>query len=309
MSTLYTSMEQLIGKTPLLELTNIQKKLNLQARILAKLEFLNPAGSTQDRIAKALIDDAERSGRLKPGGTIVEPSSGNAGIGLCAVGVPRGYRVIIVMPEDMSLERRKLVKIYGGELVLTSKEGSIPEAIAKAEEIVNSTPGAIMTGQFSNPANPKIHYETTGKEIWEDAGCNIDFFTAGVGTGGSLTGVGQFLRRKNPNIKIVALEPKNAATLAGESFHPHAIQGIGDGLIPEVLDTTIYDELIKISDEEALEYTRMLARAEGLLVGTSSGAYLCSAVKLARRPENKGKTIATIFADSGMRYFSTELFD
>ncbi len=309
MSNIYTSMEQLIGRTPLLELTKIQNKLNLQARILAKLEYLNPAGSIKDRIAKAIIDDAESSGRLKPGGTIVEPSSGNAGIGFCAVAVPRGYRVIIVMPEDMSLERRKLVEIYGGELVLTSKEGSIPEAIAKANEIVKNTPGAIMAGQFSNEANSRIHYETTGREIYEDAGCRIDLFTAGIGTGGTITGAGHFLKRMNPQIKIVALEPEKAAILAGGSFNPHAIQGIGDGLIPEVLDTNIYDELIKISDEEALKYAKMLARVEGLLVGISSGAYLCSAVKLAKRPENKGKTIATIFADSGMRYFSTELFD
>lgn len=306
---LYYSVDQIIGSTPTMRLDRIKKALGLQADIFAKLEYLNPAGSAKDRIAKAMIDEAERSGRLKPGGTIIEPTSGNTGIGLCAVGVPRGYRVIIVMPEDMSEERRKLIKAYGGELVLTSAKGSLPEALAKVEELHQSIPGSILAGQFVNPANPGIHYEATARELWEDMRGEIDIFTAGMGTGGTITGVARFLKEQKPEIRIAALEPENAAALAGEESGTHAIQGIGDGFIPEVMDASLVDELLKISDEEALEYARLAARTEGLLVGISSGAYLAAAVKLAGRPENAGKNIATVFMDSGMRYFSTELFD
>lgn len=308
MSNIISSMDQLIGRTPLVRLEKIEKKLGLEAKLLAKLEYFNPAGSTKDRIAKAIIDDAERTGRLKAGGTIVEPTSGNTGIGLCAVGVPRGYRVIIVMPEDMSEERKKLIKIYGGELVLTSAAGSIPEAIAKAEEIAANTAGSILAGQFVNQANPQAHYDTTAQELWEDAGGDIDIFTAGIGTGGTITGIARYLKARKPDIEIVALEPTNAAMLAGRESGPHKIQGIGDGLIPDVLDTEIIDGLTEVTDDEAIEYARLIAKEEGYLVGISSGAALCSAVQLAKRPENKGKTIAALFADSGMRYFSTDLF-
>ena len=305
---LYHSMEQLIGNTPTILLDRTVNKLGLNAKIAAKLEYLNPAGSAKDRIAKAMIDKAEKDGVLKPGGTIIEPTSGNTGIGLCAVGVPRGYRVIIVMPEDMSLERRKLIKAYGGELVLTSAAGSLPEALAKSEELHRSIPGSILAGQFINPANPGIHYLTTAKELWEDMEGKIDIFVAGMGTGGTITGVARFLKEKDPSVTIAALEPENAAALAGEESGPHKIQGIGDGFVPEVMDASLVDELIKVSDEDALSYARLIANTEGLLVGISSGAYLAAAVQLARRKENEGKTIATVFMDSGMRYFSTELF-
>ena len=305
---LYHSMDQLIGNTPVMMLDRTVQKLGLKANIAAKLEYLNPAGSAKDRIAKAMIDKAEADGILKPGGTIIEPTSGNTGIGLCAVGVPRGYRVIIVMPEDMSLERRKLIKAYGGELVLTSAAGSLPEALAKSEELHKNIPGSILAGQFVNSANPDIHYRTTGRELWEDLDGKIDIFVAGMGTGGTITGVARFLKEQDPSVRIAALEPENAAALAGEKSGPHKIQGIGDGFIPEVMDPQLVDELLKVSDEDALKYARLVSSTEGLLVGISSGAYLAAAAELARRPENEGKTIATVFMDSGMRYFSTELF-
>ena len=256
-----------------------------------------------------MIDQAEAEGILKPGGTIIEPTSGNTGIGLCAVGVPRGYRVIIVMPEDMSEERRKLIKAYGGELVLTSAAGSLPEALAKVDELHRSIPGSIIAGQFINPANPGIHYEETARELWEDADGQIDVFVAGMGTGGTITGTARYLKEQKPDIRIVAMEPENAAVLQGEESGPHKIQGIGDGFVPDVMDPGLVDEMLKISDDEAFEYARMVSQTEGLLVGISSGGYLAAAVRLARRPENEGKTIATVFMDSGMRYFSTELFD
>ncbi|MCQ2561490.1 MAG: cysteine synthase A [Clostridia bacterium] len=309
MSNIYTSMDQIIGRTPLVRLEKIEKTLGLNNKLLAKLEYFNPAGSTKDRIAKAIIDDAEKTGRLLPGGTIVEPTSGNTGIGLCAVGISRGYRVIIVMPEDMSEERKKLIRIYGGELVETSAAGSIPEAIAKAEEIAASIPGSILAGQFVNQANPLAHYENTGRELWEDADGDIDIFTAGIGTGGTITGIARYRTAQNKEVQIVALEPANSALLAGGSAGPHAIQGIGDGLIPDVLDTGLIDGLTQITDEEAIEYARLIAREEGYLVGISSGAALASMVKIAKLPGNEGKTIAALFADSGMRYFSTELFE
>ena len=306
---LYTGIEQLIGNTPTLRLDRIRKALDLKADIVAKLEYPNPAGSTKDRIAKAMIEEAERSGRLKPGGTIVEPTSGNTGIALTALGTVRGYRVIIVMPEDMSEERKKLIRAYGGELVLTPAEGSVPAAIAKAKELAETIPGAIEAGQFVNQANPQIHYETTGRELFEDTNGNIDWFVAGMGTGGTITGIGRYLKEHKPSIRIAAMEPENAAILAGNVSRPHEIQGIGDGLIPDVMDISLVDELLTVSDEDALEYARLLTRTEGILAGISSGAYLKAAVDLARRPENEGKTIATLFADSGMRYFSTKLFD
>ena len=306
---LYNSIDQIIGSTPSMRLQRIKEKLGLKADIIAKLEYLNPAGSAKDRIAKAMIEQAEAEGILKPGGTIIEPTSGNTGIGLCAVGVPRGYRVIIVMPEDMSEERRKLIKAYGGELVLTSAAGSLPEALAKVDELHRSIPGSIIAGQFINPANPGIHYEKTARELWEDANGQIDVFVAGMGTGGTITGTARYLKEQKPDIRIVAMEPKNAAVLQGEESGPHKIQGIGDGFVPDVMDPGLVDEMLKISDDEALEYARMVSQTEGLLVGISSGGYLAAAVRLARRPENEGKTIATVFMDSGMRYFSTELFD
>ena len=305
---LYHSVDQLIGNTPVMMLERTVQKLGLKANIAAKLEYLNPAGSAKDRIAKAMIDRAEADGRLLPGGTIIEPTSGNTGIGLCAVGVPRGYRVIIVMPEDMSLERRKLIRAYGGELVLTSAEGSLPEALAKSEELHRTIPGSILAGQFINPANPEIHYRTTGRELWEDMDGRIDAFVAGMGTGGTITGIARYLKEQRPSIRIAALEPEKAAVLAGEESLPHKIQGIGDGFIPDVMDTSLVDELLKVSDDDALAYARFVSATEGLLVGISSGACLAAAVQLARRPEYEGRTIATVFMDSGMRYFSTELF-
>ena len=306
---LYNSIDQIIGSTPSMRLQRIKEKLGLKADIIAKLEYLNPAGSAKDRIAKAMIEQAEAEGILKPGGTIIEPTSGNTGIGLCAVGVPRGYRVIIVMPEDMSEERRKLIKAYGGELVLTSAAGSLPEALAKVDELHRSIPGSIIAGQFINPANPGIHYKETARELWEDTNGQIDVFVAGMGTGGTITGMARYLKEQKPDIRIVAMEPENAAVLQGEESGPHKIQGIGDGFVPDVMDPGLVDEMLKISDDEALEYARMVSQTEGLLVGISSGGYLAAAVRLARRPENEGKTIATVFMDSGMRYFSTELFD
>ena len=309
MKKLYNSIDQIIGRTPAMKLERTKKRLGLKADIVVKLEHLNPAGSVKDRVAISLISSAEKEGSLQPGGTIIEPTSGNTGIALSAIGVPKGYRVIIVMPENMSSERRKLIRAYGGELVLTSAEGSLPEALEKAREIHASIPGSIIAGQFDNEANPKAHYNGTGRELWEDTNGDIDLFVAGMGTGGTITGIARYLKERDPSIKVVAMEPENAAALAGEKSGAHSIEGIGDGFIPNVMDQSLIDELMKVSDEEAFYYARLVAETEGLLVGISSGGYLAAAVRLAKKNENNGKTIVTIFPDSGMRYYSTKLFD
>ncbi len=308
MSKIYTSADQLIGHTPLLELSNIEKALGLQARILAKLEYFNPAGSVKDRIAKAMLDDAEKTGKLKPGATIIEPTSGNTGIGLSSVAAARGYRIIIVMPETMSVERRQLMKAYGAELVLTEGSKGMKGAIAKAEELAASIPGSFIPGQFVNPANPKTHQETTGPEIWEDTDGNVDYFVAGVGTGGTLTGVGKFLKSKKGDVKIVAVEPADSPVLSKGTAGAHKIQGIGAGFVPDVLDTKIYDEIIPVQNESAFEAGKLVGKKEGVLVGISSGAALWAAIELAKRPENKGKTIVALLPDTGDRYLSTPLF-
>ncbi len=308
MSKIYTSADQLIGHTPLLELSNIEKALGLQARILAKLEYFNPAGSVKDRIAKAMLDDAEKTGKLKPGATIIEPTSGNTGIGLSSVAAARGYRIIIVMPETMSVERRQLMKAYGAELVLTEGSKGMKGAIAKAEELAASIPGSFIPGQFVNPANPKTHQETTGPEIWEDTDGNVDYFVAGVGTGGTLTGVGKFLKSKKNDVKIVAVEPADSPVLSKGTAGAHKIQGIGAGFVPDVLDTKIYDEIIPVQNESAFEAGKLVGKKEGVLVGISSGAALWAAIELAKRPENKGKTIVALLPDTGDRYLSTPLF-
>lgn len=308
MSKIYTSADQLIGHTPLLELSNIEKALGLQARILAKLEYFNPAGSVKDRIAKAMLDDAEKTGKLKPGATIIEPTSGNTGIGLSSVAAARGYRIIIVMPETMSVERRQLMKAYGAELVLTEGSKGMKGAIAKAEELAASIPGSFIPGQFVNPANPKTHQETTGPEIWEDTDGNVDYFVAGVGTGGTLTGVGKFLKSKKNDVKIVAVEPADSPVLSKGTAGAHKIQGIGAGFVPDVLDTKIYDEIIPVQNESAFEAGKLVGKKEGVLVGISSGATLWAAIELAKRPENKGKTIVALLPDTGDRYLSTPLF-
>lgn len=308
MSKIYQSADELIGKTPLLELTHIEKELGLQAKILAKLEYFNPAGSVKDRIAKAMIDDAEQKGILKPGSTIIEPTSGNTGIGLASVAAVRGYRIIIVMPETMSVERRQLMKAYGAELVLTEGSLGMKGAIAKAEELSKEIPGSFVAGQFVNPANPDIHRKTTGPEIWEDTDGNVDIFVAGVGTGGTITGVGQYLKGKNPDIKVVAVEPKSSAVLSTGVAGPHKIQGIGAGFVPEVLDTSVYDEIIPVENEDAFASVRLMGRKEGVLVGISSGAALHAAIELGKRQENKGKTIVVLLPDTGDRYLSTPLF-
>ncbi len=308
MSKIYTSADQLIGHTPLLELSNIEKALGLQARILAKLEYFNPAGSVKDRIAKAMLDDAEKTGKLKPGATIIEPTSGNTGIGLSSVAAARGYRIIIVMPETMSVERRQLMKAYGAELVLTEGSKGMKGAIAKAEELAASIPGSFIPGQFVNPANPKTHQETTGPEIWEDTDGNVDYFVAGVGTGGTLTGVGKFLKSKKGDVKIVAVEPADSPVLSKGTAGAHKIQGIGAGFVPDVLDTKIYDEIIPVQNESAFETGKLVGKKEGVLVGISSGAALWAAIELAKRPENKGKTIVALLPDTGDRYLSTPLF-
>ena len=308
MSNIYTSADQLIGKTPLLELTHIEKAHDLKAKIVAKLEYFNPAGSVKDRIAKAMIDDAEAKGLLKPGSVIIEPTSGNTGIGLASVAAARGYRIIIVMPETMSVERRQLMKAYGAELVLTEGAKGMKGAIAKADELAKEIPNSFVAGQFVNPANPKAHYETTGPEIWADTDGKVDFFVAGVGTGGTITGTGKFLKGKNPAVKVVAVEPKTSAVLSTGIAGSHKIQGIGAGFVPDVLDTKIYDEIIPVDNDDAFAVGKEMGHREGVLVGISSGAALWAAIELAKRPENAGKTIVVLLPDTGDRYLSTPLF-
>ena len=308
MSKIYTSADQLIGKTPLLELTHLEKELKLEARILAKLEYFNPAGSVKDRIAKAMIDDAEAKGALKPGSVIIEPTSGNTGIGLASVAAARGYRIIIVMPETMSVERRQLMKAYGAELVLTEGAKGMKGAIAKAEELAKEIPGGFIPGQFVNPANPAAHKATTGPEIWEDTDGKVDIFVAGVGTGGTITGVGEYLKSQNPNVKVVAVEPAASPVLSKGTAGAHKIQGIGAGFVPAVLDTKVYDEIIHVENEAAFAIGKKIGKTEGVLVGISSGAAVWAAVELAKRPENKGKTIVALLPDTGDRYLSTPLF-
>ena len=308
MSKIYRSADELIGKTPLLELVHIEKEFNLKAKILAKLEYFNPAGSVKDRIAKAMIDDAERKGLLKEGSTIIEPTSGNTGIGLASVAAARGYKIIIVMPETMSVERRQLMKAYGADLVLTEGSLGMKGAIAKAEELSKEIPDSFVAGQFVNPANPDIHRKTTGPEIWEDTEGAVDIFVAGVGTGGTITGVGQYLKSQNPDIKVVAVEPKSSAVLSTGVAGANKIQGIGAGFIPDVLDTSIYDEIITVENEDAFSSGKLIGRKEGVLVGISSGAALYAAIELAKREENKGKNIVVLLPDTGDRYLSTPLF-
>ena len=308
MSKIYTSADQLIGKTPLLELTHLEKQLKLEAKILAKLEYFNPAGSVKDRIAKAMIDDAEAKGALKPGSVIIEPTSGNTGIGLASVAAARGYRIIIVMPETMSVERRQLMKAYGAELVLTEGAKGMKGAIAKAEELAKEIPNSFIPGQFVNPANPAAHKATTGPEIWEDTDGKVDIFVAGVGTGGTITGVGEYLKSQNPNVKVVAVEPATSPVLSKGTAGAHKIQGIGAGFVPAVLDTKVYDEIIPVENEAAFVTGKKIGKTEGVLVGISSGAAVWAAVELAKRPENKGKTIVALLPDTGDRYLSTPLF-
>ena len=308
MSKIYTSADQLIGHTPLLELTHIEKEEKLEARILAKLEYFNPAGSVKDRIAKGIIDDAEKSGALKPGATLIEPTSGNTGIGLASVAAARGYKLIIVMPDTMSVERRQLIKAYGAELVLSEGAKGMKGAIEKANELAAQIPGSFIPGQFTNPANPKAHFETTGPEIYEDTDGDVDIFVAGVGTGGTVTGVGEYLKSRKPAVKVVAVEPASSAVLSTGKAGPHKIQGIGAGFVPEVLNTRIYDEIIPVTNEVAFATGRLVGHKEGVLVGISSGAAVWAAVQLAKRPENKGKTIVVLLPDTGDRYLSTPLF-
>ena len=308
MSRIFTSADQLIGHTPLMELTNIEKKHGLNAKLLAKLEYFNPAGSVKDRIAKAMIDDAEAKGLLKPGSVIIEPTSGNTGIGLASVAAARGYRIIIVMPETMSIERRQIMKAYGAELVLTEGAKGMKGAIVKAEELSREIPNSFIPGQFVNPANPKAHFETTGPEIFDDTDGKVDIFVAGVGTGGTVTGVGQYLKSRNPSVKVVAVEPKSSAVLSTGVAGPHKIQGIGAGFVPDVLDTKVYDEIIPVTNEDAFAAGKEIGRSEGVLVGISSGAALWAGIDLAKRPENAGKTIVVLLPDTGDRYLSTPLF-
>ncbi len=308
MSKIYTSADQLIGRTPLLELTHIEKELGLKAKILAKLEYFNPAGSVKDRIAKAMIDDAEKKGLLKEGSVIIEPTSGNTGIGLASVAAARGYRIIIVMPDSMSVERRQLMKAYGAELVLTEGAKGMKGAIARAEELAKEIPSSFLPGQFVNPANPKAHFETTGPEIYEDTDGKVDYFVAGVGTGGTITGTGEYLKSKNPAIRVVAVEPKTSAVLSTGVAGPHKIQGIGAGFVPQVLDTKVYDEIIPVDNDDAFTTGRLVGRKEGVLVGISSGAALWAAIEIAKRPDSEGKTIVVLMPDTGDRYLSTPLF-
>lgn len=308
MSKIYKSADQLIGNTPLVELTKIEEELGLEAKILAKLEYFNPAGSVKDRIAKAMIDDAEKSGKLKPGSVIIEPTSGNTGIGLASVAAARGYRIIIVMPETMSVERRQLMAAYGAELVLTEGAKGMKGAIAKAQELADETENSFIPGQFVNEANPKAHFETTGPEIYEDTDGEVDIFVAGVGTGGTVTGTGRYLKSKKPEVKVVAVEPETSPVLSQGKAGSHKIQGIGAGFVPDVLDTSVYDEIIPVADNDAFETGRLIGRKEGVLVGISSGAAVYAAIQLAKRPENKGKNIVVLLPDTGDRYLSTPLF-
>ena len=308
MSKIYTSADQLIGKTPLLELTHIEKKYGLKAKVLAKLEYFNPAGSVKDRIARKMLDDAEAAGKLTPDSVIIEPTSGNTGIGLASVAAARGYRIIIVMPETMSVERRQLMKAYGAELVLTEGAKGMKGAIAKADELAKEIPNSFVPGQFVNPSNPKAHYETTGPEIFEDTDGEVDIFVAGVGTGGTITGAGEYLKDKKPGVKIVAVEPETSAVLSTGVAGAHKIQGIGAGFVPDVLDTKVYDEIIPVSNEAAFEAGKLIGKSEGVLVGISSGAAAYAAIELAKRPENEGKTIVVLLPDTGDRYLSTPLF-
>ena len=308
MANVYTSADQLIGKTPLLELTHIEKALGLKAKVLAKLEYLNPAGSVKDRVAKAMIDDAEEKGLLKPGSVIIEPTSGNTGIGLAAVAAARGYRIIIVMPDTMSVERRQLMKAYGAELVLSEGAKGMKGAIAKADELAAEIPDSFIPGQFVNPANPKAHFETTGPEIYADTDGKVDIFVAGVGTGGTITGVGEYLKSKKPEVKVVAVEPATSPVLSKGTAGAHKIQGIGAGFVPKVLDTSVYDEIIPVANEDAFAVGKQIGKAEGVLVGISSGAAAWAAIELAKRPENEGKTIVVLLPDTGDRYLSTPLF-
>ena len=308
MANIYTSADQLIGNTPLLELTHIEREEGLQARILAKLEYFNPAGSVKDRIGKAMIDDAEKSGKLTPGATIIEPTSGNTGIGLAAVAAARGYRIIIVMPETMSVERRQLMRAYGAELELTEGAKGMKGAIERAEQLSREIPNSFVAGQFVNPANPRAHYETTGPEIWRDTDGKVDIFVSGVGTGGTLTGTGRYLREQKPDVKLVAVEPADSPVLSEGRAGSHKIQGIGAGFVPEVLDTKLYDEVVTVTNENAFATGKRIGRTEGVLVGISSGAAVWAAVELAKRPENKGKTIVVLLPDTGDRYLSTPMF-
>ena len=308
MSNIYTSADQLIGRTPLLELTHIEKEFALKAKLVAKLEYFNPAGSVKDRIAKAMLDDAEKAGKVKPASTIIEPTSGNTGIGLASVAASRGYKIIIVMPETMSVERRQLMKAYGAELVLTEGAKGMKGAIAKAEELAQTIPDSFIPGQFVNPSNPKAHFETTGPEIWEDTDGKVDYFVAGVGTGGTITGVGQYLKSKNANVKVVAVEPKSSAVLSTGVAGSHKIQGIGAGFVPDVLDTKVYDESIPVENDDAFATGKLIGKKEGVLVGISSGAALWAAIEIAKRSENAGKTIVVLLPDTGDRYLSTALF-
>ncbi len=308
MSRIYKSNAELVGNTPLVEVTNIEKELGLEAKVLVKLEYFNPAGSVKDRIGLAMIEEAEKTGKLKPGATIIEPTSGNTGIGLAAIGAVKGYKVILTMPETMSVERRNILKAYGAEIVLTEGAKGMKGAIAKADELAKDIPDSFVPSQFSNPANPAVHKATTGPEIWKDTDGEVDFFISGIGTGGTITGTGEYLKEQKPSVKVIAVEPEGSPVLSEGKTGPHKIQGIGAGFVPDTLNTKVYDEIIKVSNEDAFEYSKLLTRKEGLLTGISSGAALSAAIVLAKRPENKGKTIVALLPDSGDRYYSTPLF-